>query len=182
MLPSLCLTSRQVNTEKTTQGHHMTHDMIEGEEQYEVEAIQAHQYHWCKLQYLIKWKGYPESDNMWKPINNMQAPLLIRKHHKVHPLKDTSETSEGSIIPHLQYWTSKGNKFYSIQNRFFRGNWVPGSFSGRLKMSKAWFWMLLTSLRVILAPNCPQKIYFGCYKICCLCLSSTVHPSANLAH
>jgi hypothetical protein len=21
----------------------------------------------------------------------------------------------------LQYWTSKGNKFYSIQNRFFRG-------------------------------------------------------------
>jgi len=74
----------------------------------------------------------------------------------------------------VQYWTSKGNKFYSIQNRFFRGNWVPGSFLWRLKMSKAWFWILLTSLRVILAPNCPQKIYFRCYKICCLCLSSTV--------
>jgi len=46
-------------------------------------------------------------------------------------------------------------------------------------MSKAWFWILLTSLRVILAPNCPQKIYFRCYKICCLCLSSTVAQSCQ---
>ncbi len=39
----------------------------------------------------------------------------------------------------VQYWTSKGNKFYSAQNRFFRGNWVLGSFLGRLKMSKIGF-------------------------------------------
>ncbi len=38
-------------------------DMIEGEAEYEVELIRAHQYHQHKLQYLIKWKGYPESDN-----------------------------------------------------------------------------------------------------------------------
>ena len=29
-------------------------DMIKGEEQYEVEVIHTHQYHRCKLQYLIK--------------------------------------------------------------------------------------------------------------------------------
>jgi len=63
-------------------------DMIKGEEQYEVEAIQAHQCNQCKLQYLIKWKGYPESDNTWEPIDNVQALLLIRKYHKMHLLKD----------------------------------------------------------------------------------------------
>ena len=48
-------------------------NMIEGEEQYKVKAIRAHQYHRHKLQYLIKWKGYPESNNTWEPIDNMQA-------------------------------------------------------------------------------------------------------------
>jgi hypothetical protein len=36
----------------------------------------------------------------------------------------------------IQYWTVKGDKFCSAINRFFWGNQVLGSFSGRLKMSK----------------------------------------------
>jgi hypothetical protein len=51
-------------------------DMIKGKEQYEVEAIRAHRQWNRKLQYLIKWKGYPESDNTWEPVENVQAPLL----------------------------------------------------------------------------------------------------------
>jgi len=62
--------------------------MIKGEEQYEVEVIQAHQQRNHKLQYLIKWKGYPESDNAWEPVKNVQAPLLTRKYHEAHPLED----------------------------------------------------------------------------------------------
>jgi len=40
-------------------------DLIDGEEEYEVERIAAHRYHGKSrsLQYLIKWKGYPEADN-----------------------------------------------------------------------------------------------------------------------
>ncbi len=63
-------------------------DMIEGEVEYEVEAIRTHHYHWHKLQYLIKWKGYPESDNTWEPVDNVQAPRLIRNYHLMHPLED----------------------------------------------------------------------------------------------
>ncbi len=62
--------------------------MIEGEAEYEVEAIQAHRYQRCKLQYLIKWKGYPESDNTWEPADNVQVPQLIRKYHTTHLLED----------------------------------------------------------------------------------------------
>ena len=63
-------------------------DMIKGKVEYEVEAIRAHCYQWRKLQYLIKWKGYLESDNTWEPINNVQVPLLIRNYHLTHPLED----------------------------------------------------------------------------------------------
>jgi hypothetical protein len=40
-------------------------DLIDNEEEYEVEQIKAHRNFGRskRLQYLIKWKGYPESDN-----------------------------------------------------------------------------------------------------------------------
>src|SRR6266403_142499 len=43
-------------------------DLIEGEEEFEVERIVTHRtFGQSKcLQYLIKWKGYPESDNSWE--------------------------------------------------------------------------------------------------------------------
>jgi len=62
--------------------------MIEGEEQYEVEAIQAHRCQERKIQYLIKWKGYPESDNTWEPKENLQAPRLVKEYHEAHPAED----------------------------------------------------------------------------------------------
>jgi hypothetical protein len=70
-------------------------DLIDGEEQYEVETIRSHRCHGRKkqLQYLIKWKGYPESDNTWEPVTNLQAPHLIKEYHKHHPL-DSINRSE----------------------------------------------------------------------------------------
>ncbi len=58
-------------------------DLIDGEDEYEVERIVAHrQYGRSKrLQYLIKWKGYPESDNTWEPADQVHAPELI-KHYQ----------------------------------------------------------------------------------------------------
>jgi hypothetical protein len=34
----------------------------------------------CKLHYLIKWKGYPTSDNSWEPAENVQAKELIKEY------------------------------------------------------------------------------------------------------
>src|SRR5229473_1922943 len=73
-------------------------DMIEGEAEYEVEAIQAHHYQRRKLQYLIKWKGYPESNNTWEPADNMCAVQLIRKYHVTHPLEDKRMTVQARTI------------------------------------------------------------------------------------
>src|SRR5216683_1794424 len=73
-------------------------DMIEGEVEYKVEAIRAHCYQRCKLQYLIKWKGYPESDNTWEPVDNMQAAQLIRKHHATHLLEDKRTAGQARTV------------------------------------------------------------------------------------
>jgi hypothetical protein len=59
-------------------------DLINDEEQYEVEAIRSHrrQGRRKQLQYLIKWKGYLESDNTWEPADHVQAPQLIRQYEQ----------------------------------------------------------------------------------------------------
>jgi hypothetical protein len=64
-------------------------DLINGEEEYEVEQICSHRtWGWCKtLQYLIKWKGYPESDNTWENADQVYAPNLSNSITKLPPRK-----------------------------------------------------------------------------------------------
>ena len=38
---------------------------IDGEEQYEVQAIRKHCVIYGEMQYLVKWVGYDESENLW---------------------------------------------------------------------------------------------------------------------
>jgi hypothetical protein len=65
-------------------------DLINGEEKYEVERVVNHRHYGRarKLQYLIKWKGYPESDNTWEPADQVHAPDRIKEHHRHFPLQD----------------------------------------------------------------------------------------------
>src|SRR5580693_5523414 len=63
-------------------------DLIDGEEEYKVEQICTHR-RWghCKtLQYLIKWKGYPESDNTWEDTNQIHTLVLIKLYHQTNTL------------------------------------------------------------------------------------------------
>ncbi len=72
-------------------------DLIDGEEEYEVERIVAHQHFGRskRLQYLLKWKGYPESDNTWEPADQVHAPELI-KHYQSAGRHQSSTTHHQS--------------------------------------------------------------------------------------
>ena len=74
-------------------------DVIDGEEEYEVEAIRGHRYFGRRrtLQYLIKWKGYPEADNTWENHGDVFAGQLIRQYHQTHPLRDKRKTSSRRV-------------------------------------------------------------------------------------
>jgi hypothetical protein len=61
-------------------------ELIKDEEEYKVEAICNHQCfrHSCTLQYLVKWRGYPESNNTWEPADNVHTPDLLKEYHRKH--------------------------------------------------------------------------------------------------
>src|SRR6266850_6465949 len=63
-------------------------DLIKGENEYEVEMIRKHRRFGRnkRLQYLLKWRGYPESDNTWEPVEQLHAPQLLKEYHSRHPL------------------------------------------------------------------------------------------------
>lgn len=46
-------------------------ELVEGEEEFEVEAILAHRKVGGHLKYLVKWKGYPTSENTLEPESNL---------------------------------------------------------------------------------------------------------------
>jgi hypothetical protein len=62
---------------------------VEGEdEHYEVETVLQSRLTPNKkgIQYLIKWKGYPDSENSWLPASQMKhAADLVKKFHSQFP-------------------------------------------------------------------------------------------------
>ena len=56
-------------------------NLIDGEEEYEVEAILGSRHHGRgrKLQYLVKWKGYSEAENQWVDAKDIHMDQLLQQ-------------------------------------------------------------------------------------------------------
>src|SRR6516164_945641 len=76
--------------ENETHGRNFTKppaELLDGEEEYEVEAIVAHKKQGRGLVFLIKWKGYPTSDNSWEPQKNLKhAQDILSTYKENHQL------------------------------------------------------------------------------------------------
>jgi len=78
-------------------------DLIEGEEEYKVEAIIAHQSSTWNRSYLVWWKGYSLADDSWEPETHLvhTADLLAvykRHHPKAFPSRTTTSIISVSRI------------------------------------------------------------------------------------
>ena len=62
-------------------------DLIDGEEEYEIEEIVQSCRHGQqrKVQYLIKWKGYPASENQWVDWNDLHADKALAEFKRRNP-------------------------------------------------------------------------------------------------
>ena len=62
-------------------------NLIDGEEEYEIEEILDARWHrrGCKIQYLVKWKGYPESDNQWVNWDDLHTEGALEDFKKKQP-------------------------------------------------------------------------------------------------
>jgi hypothetical protein len=70
-------------------------DLVQGEEEYEVEKVLNSRRHGRgrKIQYLVKWKGYPDSDNEWVNWDDMHADEALEEFRKENPSSITHKSS-----------------------------------------------------------------------------------------
>ena len=70
---------------------------IDGEMEYEVEAVVDSRKFRNKLQYLVQWVGYQESS--WEPAENLECPEIVAQFHARYPNKPGPVTSLPVIAP-----------------------------------------------------------------------------------
>jgi hypothetical protein len=59
--------------------------LVDGEDEYEVEAILDSQMCYYYLEYLVKWKGYDKSHNQWEERMQLHAKSKIVQFHCKNP-------------------------------------------------------------------------------------------------
>ena len=62
-------------------------EIIEGEPEWEVEKIINSRLHgrYKKLQFLVRWKGFPPSEDSWVLESDLSAPDLVEDFYATHP-------------------------------------------------------------------------------------------------
>src|SRR6266702_1224773 len=104
-------------------------DLIDNEEEYEVEKIlDIRQFgKRRKKQYLIKWKGYPDSDNEWVDHKDVHAPEAIREFENSKTASGghirTGTTGEYPITPHTTLTnTTHTSPMSDATNNYYLGS------------------------------------------------------------
>jgi hypothetical protein len=63
-------------------------ELIDGYEEFEVQAILDSRYRHRKLQYLVDWKGMSPQERTWEPATHLRnSPDLIKDFHDRYPVK-----------------------------------------------------------------------------------------------
>jgi len=70
------------------------------EEEYTVEKILDKRTRGGKTEYLIKWEGYPDSENTWEPDENLDCPEIISAfEEKLKAKKDDKKRKKDAESP-----------------------------------------------------------------------------------
>ncbi|KAI5115205.1 hypothetical protein M0805_004493 [Coniferiporia weirii] len=59
-------------------------DQIEGHQEFEIEAIISHKGNGNRRHFLVKWTGYPSSENQWLPETALSHAKTALKKYKTH--------------------------------------------------------------------------------------------------
>ncbi|HUJ80479.1 MAG TPA: hypothetical protein VLW83_01275, partial [Candidatus Acidoferrales bacterium] len=85
-------------------------------EYFEVEDVLDSRRIRNRLEYLIKWKGYPDSDNSWEPSSHISARGLVKEFHRRHPTKPAP--SSRHRIHTISFISPSNNPLWSLLLHF----------------------------------------------------------------
>uniref|UniRef100_A0A1L8DWF3 Putative heterochromatin protein 1 n=1 Tax=Nyssomyia neivai TaxID=330878 RepID=A0A1L8DWF3_9DIPT len=66
----------------------------DGDAEYQVESIRERRVKKGRVEYYIKWEGYPEEENTWEPIDNLDCPELIAEFEAARASSSKDEVKE----------------------------------------------------------------------------------------
>jgi hypothetical protein len=91
-------------------------DLMDGEEEYKVKKIlKSRHYGWGrKIQYLVKWKGYPDSDNEWVNWDDMHADEALEEFKLIQPEAVTHKRAIQMMAEDLSPTTLMSNNVSTI--------------------------------------------------------------------
>ena len=113
-------------------------DIVEGEPEWEVEKILDTKFTYNRLQFLVKWKGWPDSKNSWEPEKHLEnAQDLINNFYRDHlnaprrlPTRETTGTSLTKKTRKKQKRVQVGNmEFQSLKVQTNVQKWPEGPMS-----------------------------------------------------
>ena len=91
-------------------------EIVNGEEEWIVEAILDSRVVNRKLWYLVKWEGFRIEHNSWEPWDGVHAPDLIVDFHQTNPgASHQIQFTEFNTIPFCSIPSLSGDSFLTIR-------------------------------------------------------------------
>ena len=83
--------------------------MSEGE-YYNIEKILDRKYNGGRLEYKIKWEGYPMSESTWEPMKNLEsAKEMVEEYNRTHPMNSQKKSKSHSKKKEQNFVNKKRN-------------------------------------------------------------------------